>query len=110
MVRARLEFGGQFAGMSRFETWLDDWPLFDHLAGLHRYDYRDDLLLCLYGHVAYNQAEGHLTAYEQFTFPPGREVAPVLPAGAACGGAGGGAAARQVRANGLQRSRLKVQR
>ncbi len=81
MVRARLEFGGQFAGMSRFETWLDDWPLFDHLAGLHRYDYRDDLLLCLYGHVAYNQAEGHLTAYEQFTFPPGREVAPYcLPA------------------------------
>ncbi len=100
VVRARLEFGGQFAGMSRFETWLDDWPLFDHLAGLHRYDYRDDLLLCLYGHVAYNQAEGHLTAYEQFTFPPGREVAPVLPAGAACGGAGGGVSSRQVTAKG----------
>ena len=81
VVRARLEFGGQFAGMSRFEDWLDDWPLFDYLAGLERYGFRDDLVLSLYGHVAYNQAEGHLTACEQFTFPPGREVAPYcLPA------------------------------
>ena len=76
VVRARLEFGGQFAGMSRFADWLDDWPLFDYIAGLHRYGFKSDLLLCLYGHVAYNQAEGHLTAYEQFTFPPGQEKAP----------------------------------
>jgi hypothetical protein len=77
VVRARLEFGGQFAGMTRFEDWIDDWPLFDHLAGLHRYGYANDLLLCLYGHVV----EGHLTTCEQFTFPPGREVAPYcLPA------------------------------
>ena len=75
VVRARLEFGGQFVGMSRFADWLDDWPLFDHIAGLHRYGFKSDLLLCLYGHIAYNQAEGHLTAYEQFTFPPGREKA-----------------------------------
>ena len=81
VVRARLEFGGQFVGMSRFADWLDDWPLFDHLAGLHRYGFRNDLLLCLYGHIAYHQAEGHLTACEQFTFPPGREKAPYcLPA------------------------------
>jgi hypothetical protein len=71
VVRARLELGGQFVGMSRFADWLDDWPLFDHIAGLHRYGFRSDLLLCLYGHVAYHQAEGHLTAYEQVTFPPG---------------------------------------
>jgi hypothetical protein len=81
VVRARLEFGGQFVGMSRFADWLDDWPLFDYLAGLHRYGFADDLLLCLYGHVAYGQAEEHLTAYEQVTFPPGREKAPYcLPA------------------------------
>jgi hypothetical protein len=67
--------------MSRFADWLDDWPLFDHLAGLHRYGFKNDLLLCLYGHIAYHQAEGHLTACEQFTFPPGREKAPYcLPA------------------------------
>lgn len=75
VVRARLEFGGQFVGMSRFSEWLDDWPLFDYLAGLHRYGFKSDLLLCLYGHIAYHQAEGHLTACEQFTFPPGREKA-----------------------------------
>jgi len=81
VVRARLEFGGQFVGMSRFADWLDDWPLFDYLAGLHRYGFKSDLLLCLYGHIAYNQAEGHLTACEQFTFPPGRQKAPYcLPA------------------------------
>ncbi len=75
VVKARLEFGGQFVGMSRFADWLDDWPLFDYLAGLHRYGFKSDLLLCLYGHIAYGQAEGHLTAYEQFTFPPGRQKA-----------------------------------
>ena len=32
---------------------------------------RNDFLLSLYGHVAYHQAEGHLTAYEQVSFPPG---------------------------------------
>ncbi len=81
VVRARLEFGGQFVGMSRFADRLDDWPLFDYICGLHRYGFRNDLLLCLYGHIAYNQAEGHLTAYEQFTFPPGRaRAAYCLPA------------------------------
>ena len=32
-----------------------------------------DFLFSLYGHVAYHQAEGHLTAYEQVSFPPGKK-------------------------------------
>jgi hypothetical protein len=76
IVNARLTAGGQFCGMTRFADWLDDWPLADYLYALWQLGRKDDFLLSLYGHVAYHQAEGHLTAYEQVTFPPGREQAP----------------------------------
>lgn len=75
VVRARLSAGGQFCGMTRFADWLDDWPLADYLHGLWQLGRKRDFLISLYGHVAYHQAEGHLTAYEQVTFPPGREKA-----------------------------------
>ena len=76
VVEARLCAGGQFCGMTRFEDHLDDWPLAEYLRGLWHLGRRDDFLLSLYGHVAYHQAEGHLTAYEQVTLPPGRKVWP----------------------------------
>ena len=76
LVEARLHFGGQFCGMTRFRDWLDDWPLAEYLHGLWSLGRRNDFLLSLYGHIAYHQAEGHLTAYEQVTFPPGEAVAP----------------------------------
>ena len=75
IVAARLSAGGQFCGMTRFANHLDDWPLADYLYGLWSLGRRDDFLLSLYGHVAYHQAEGHLTAYEQVTFPPGKQAA-----------------------------------
>lgn len=75
VVEARLTAGGQFCGMTRFREWLDDWPLAEYLYGVWALGRKDDFLLSLYGHVAYHQAEGHLTAYEQVTFPPGREKA-----------------------------------
>lgn len=75
VVNARLSAGGQFCGMTRFSRHLDDWPLADYLYALWSLGRRNDFLLSLYGHVAYHQAEGHLTAYEQVTFPPGRRVA-----------------------------------
>lgn len=75
MIEARLKNGGQFCGMTRFLDHLDDWPLADYLYGLWSLGRKNDFLLSLYGHVAYHQAEGHLTAYEQVTFPPGREKA-----------------------------------
>lgn len=73
LVDARLSGGGQFCGMTRFEGWLDDWPLADYLYALWRLGRKQDFLLSLYGHVAYHQAAGHLTAYEQITFPPGKK-------------------------------------
>jgi hypothetical protein len=76
VVEARLAGGGQFCGMTRFYDHLDDWPLAGYLSALWSLGRRDDFLLSLYGHVAYHQAEGHLTAYEQVALPPGREVAP----------------------------------
>ena len=75
VVDARLAGGGQFCGMTRFRGHLDDWPLADYLYGLWRLGRKADFLLSLYGHVAYHQAQGHLTAYEQVTFPPGTEKA-----------------------------------
>ncbi|MCU0962815.1 MAG: hypothetical protein MUF48_22185 [Pirellulaceae bacterium] len=75
VVTARLTGGGQFCGMTRFAKHLDDWPLADYLYGLWSLGRRNDFLLSLYGHVAYHQAAGHLTAYEQVSFPPGRKMA-----------------------------------
>jgi hypothetical protein len=75
VVEARLSAGGQFCGMTRFAGHLDDWPLAEYLYGLWSLGRRRDFLLSLYGHVAYHQAEGHLTAYEQVSFPPGRAMA-----------------------------------
>jgi hypothetical protein len=71
VVQARLSAGGQFCGMTRFAGHLDDWPLTEYLNGLWSLGRKNDFLLSLYGHVAYHQAEGHLTAYEQVSFPPG---------------------------------------
>jgi len=75
IVEARLSAGGQFCGMTRFADHLDDWPLAEYLFGLWSLGRKHDFLLSLYGHVAYHQAEGHLTAYEQVSFPPGRKRA-----------------------------------
>ena len=74
VVKSRLSAGGQFCGMTRFSHHLDDWPLADYLYGLWRLGRKNDFLLSLYGHVAYHQAEGHLTAYESVTFPPGKKA------------------------------------
>jgi hypothetical protein len=75
VVAARLAGGGQFCGMTRFEDHLDDWPLMEHMEGLWTLGMRQDYRLCLWGHICYHQAEGHLTAYEQVSFPPGRKRA-----------------------------------
>ena len=75
IVEARLSAGGQFCGMTRFAGHLDDWPLAEYLFGLWSLGRKSDFLLSLYGHVAYHQAEGHLTAYEQVSFPPGKKKA-----------------------------------
>jgi hypothetical protein len=75
IVEARLVAGGQFCGMTRFENHLDDWPLAEYLYALWSLGRKSDFLLSLYGHAAYHQAEGHLTAYEQVSFPPGKCVA-----------------------------------
>jgi len=69
LVNARLNGGGQFCGMTRVFDVLDDWPLTEYLYGIWRLGRKNDFLLSLYGHVAYHQCEGHLTAYESIRFP-----------------------------------------
>ncbi len=75
IIDARLSSGGQFCGMTRFEDHLDDWPLMDYLDGLWRLGRREEYRISLWGHLCYHQAEGHLTAYEQVSFPPGHQIA-----------------------------------
>ncbi len=75
IVEARLSAGGQFCGMTRFEDVLDDWPLAEYLYALWALGRKSDFLLSLYGHISYHQVEGHLTAYEQVSLPPGRRIA-----------------------------------
>jgi len=75
LVKARLAGGGQFLGMTRFMDHLDDWPLMEYLEGLWQLGLYDDYRLSMWGHICYHQAQGHLTAYEQVTMPPGRKVA-----------------------------------
>ena len=75
IVKARLNGGGQHIGVTRFEQHLDDWPLMDYLDGLRRLGMWEDYRISVWGHVFYHQAEGHLTAYEQVTFPPGTKKA-----------------------------------
>jgi len=70
LVEARLNWGGQFCGMTRMHDFLDNWPLADYLFGLWHLERKDDFLLSLFGHISYHQAEGHLTAYESVKFPP----------------------------------------
>jgi hypothetical protein len=62
--------------MTRFGEHLDDWPLMDYLHGIWRLGLQEDYRISVYGHLFYHQAEGHLTAYEQVTLPPGRMVQP----------------------------------
>jgi hypothetical protein len=69
LVNARQNGGGQFCGMTRFVDWLDDWPLADYLYAVWKLGRKRDFLLSLYGHILYHQCEGHLTAYEQVSFP-----------------------------------------
>lgn len=76
VVEMRLHKGGQFCGVTRIWDHLDDWPLADYLHGLWKLGRKDDFLICLYGHLAYSQAEETFTACEQVTFPQGRSVAP----------------------------------
>ena len=52
-----------------------DWPLAEYLNELWALGRTNDFLLSLYGHVAYHQAQDHLMAYEQVSFPPGTKKA-----------------------------------
>lgn len=74
IIKARINKNGQFYGTTRFEDHLDDWPLADYLYGLWQIGRKNEFYISLFGHIFYYQAKGHLTAYEQVSLPPGREL------------------------------------
>jgi len=65
IIRYREEKGGSLLGMTRFERWLDNWPVFGYAHGILNLDMVEKYLLSYYGHLAHHQTRGTFTAYEQ---------------------------------------------
>jgi len=65
IIRYREEKGGSLLGMSRFEGWLGDCPVFGYAYGILSLDMVEKFLLTYYGHLAHHQTRGTFTAYEQ---------------------------------------------
>lgn len=70
IIRYREEKGGSLLGMTRFEGWLDDWPIFAYAYGLLSLDMVEKFLLTYYSHLAHHQTRGTFTAYEQVAIEP----------------------------------------
>jgi len=66
----REHHGGALGGCTRFRNWLDNWPAAE--VGLAALDH-DRVELAqrmVVGHLAFAQAAGHMTAYEQVAVEP----------------------------------------
>lgn len=67
----RRTHGGEILGMTRFETWLDDWPLqaialyWLELEGNFSLGSADHYAMAMISHIAHHSARGTFTAYEQ---------------------------------------------
>lgn len=68
VIRFREKNGGELAGTSRFEGWMDDWPAVGYGWAFLKYDLVDKFLMLYYGHMAFHQNPGTFMAYEQIDF------------------------------------------
>ena len=68
LVGFRRTHGGELLGMTRFEGWLDDWPVWNCARCLMDRDERRRAMLLFYAHLAHHQSRGTFTAYEQVPF------------------------------------------
>jgi hypothetical protein len=68
IIRFREKNGGELAGTTRFEGWLDDWPAVGYGWAFLRYDFIEKFLMLYYGHMAFHQNPGTFVAYEQVDF------------------------------------------
>ena len=63
--RMRADRGGSILGMTRFMSWLDDWPVAEWAKYLLHTNRLDEYWLLLYAHMAHHQDHDTLTAFEQ---------------------------------------------
>ncbi len=68
IIRFREKNGGELAGTTRFEGWMDDWPAVGYGWAFLKYDLIDKFLMLYYGHMAFHQNPGTFVAYEQIDF------------------------------------------
>lgn len=75
LVRMRESIGGEFLGMTRFYSWLDDWPVAHYARYLLESERIEKYLLLLYAHTAHHGNPDLMCYYEQVT-ANGSVVAP----------------------------------
>ena len=70
----RRSHGGELLGMTRFETWLDDWPIqamalwwleLEETTGNSSMGSADHYAMTMLSHIAHHSSRGTYTAYEQ---------------------------------------------
>ncbi|MGO8791998.1 MAG: hypothetical protein ACLQVL_32060 [Terriglobia bacterium] len=64
LIAYRTSNGGEVAGTTRFEDFMDDWPFAHYAWGLLEAGQREHYLLGFFGHLALHQTPGTFTAYE----------------------------------------------
>ncbi len=75
LVRMREAIGGEYLGMTRFYSWIDDWPVTHYGRYLLESGRIEKYLLLLYAHTAHHGHPDLMCYYEQMT-TDGAMVAP----------------------------------
>lgn len=63
--KIREELGGEILGMTRFRSWIDNWPVLHHARFLIETDRIEKYLLLLYSHTELHGHRNRLCYYEQ---------------------------------------------
>lgn len=65
IVRMRETLGGELLGMTRFRSWVDNWPVVHYARFLIETDRIEKYLLLLYAHTAHHGRPDLMAYYEQ---------------------------------------------
>ncbi|MBE6645428.1 MAG: hypothetical protein E7612_08650 [Ruminococcaceae bacterium] len=67
IVRMRESLGGEILGMTRFRSWIDNWPVLHYARFLIESGRIEKYLLLLYAHTAHHGRPDLMAYYEQIT-------------------------------------------
>ena len=68
IVRMRESLGGEVLGMTRFRSWIDNWPVLNYARFLIESGRIEKYLLLLYAHTAHHGRADLMAYYEQVSF------------------------------------------